>query len=210
MTEAQISVGLRIFALTAASWAMSGLQMSGMQMGTTTDLGSFGHFFPLWVTMMAAMMLPGAAAPLLSQGHAHAAPSFLLSYLGVWSAIGILAYLAYQPHGSVAAGAVVIAAGAYELTPLKRRCRRRCRANAESGLTFGISCLGSTAGLMAVLLAISPMSLAWMAGIAAVAIAEKFLPAAWPLEPLLAIALLTCGTWILIDPSSVPGLVAAL
>src|SRR4051812_33046039 len=115
MTDAQRSITVRLLGLITASWAMSILQMSGMQMGTATELGSFGHFFPLWVTMMAAMMLPGAAAPLLSHGGVRAAPPFLLSYLGVWSAIGILAYLAYRPHGSVAAGAVVIAAGLYEL-----------------------------------------------------------------------------------------------
>jgi predicted metal-binding membrane protein len=189
---------------------MSVLQMSGMNMGTETALGPFSHFLPLWVTMMAAMMLPGAAVPLLSNGQARMVPTFLLSYLGIWTAIGVLAYLAYQPHGNVAAGAVVIAAGGYELTPLKRRCRRRCRASDESGLVFGIACLGSTVGLMAVLLAISPMSLFWMAGIAAVAIAEKILPATVPVEPFLALALLACGTWILLAPSSVPGLMSPM
>jgi predicted metal-binding membrane protein len=183
--------------------------MSGMQMGAATDLGSFAHFFPVWVTMMAAMMLPGAAAPLFTRD-GRSAPTFLLSYLGVWAACGWLAYFAYRPHGSVVAGAVVIAAGVYELTPLKRCCRKRCRASGISGLSFGLSCLGSTVGLMAALLAISPMNLAWMAGIAALASAEKFLPAAWPVEPLLAVALVSCGTWVLLNPATVPGLIPAM
>jgi hypothetical protein len=47
--------------LAAASWVIVVRQMSGMDMGVTTQLGSFVSFLALWVSMMAAMMLPGAA-----------------------------------------------------------------------------------------------------------------------------------------------------
>src|ERR1700675_3090885 len=79
--------------LAAASWVVAVRQMDGMDMGVATRLGSFAFFVALWVTMMAAMMLPGAAP---------------------------------------AAGALVIAAGVYELTRLKRDCRRRCRESVRS------------------------------------------------------------------------------
>src|SRR4051794_40463560 len=177
MTDAQRSITVRLLGLIAASWAMSILQMSGMNMGAATDLGSFAHFFPLWVTMMAAMMLPGAVAPLITHVQVREAPPFLLSYLGIWAATGVVAYIAYRPHGTVAAGAVVLIAGCYELTPLKRRCRQRCKTGNASGVAFGLACLGSTLGLMAVLLAISPMNVAWMAGITVLALAQKIVPA---------------------------------
>ena len=52
-------------ALAAACWAVSIRQMSGMDMGTATRLGSFAFFIALWVPMMAAMMLPGAVPAVL-------------------------------------------------------------------------------------------------------------------------------------------------
>ena len=56
-----------------------------------------------------------------------AVPRFLASYLAVWALIGIAAYALYRPHGTSVAGAVAIAAGLYELTPLKRHFRALCR-----------------------------------------------------------------------------------
>jgi hypothetical protein len=47
--------------LAAACWVVSVWQMNGMDMGVATRLGSFAFFATLWVAMMAAMMLPGAA-----------------------------------------------------------------------------------------------------------------------------------------------------
>ena len=48
-------------------------------------------------------------------------PLFVGSYLAVWTLVGVVVYALYRPHGSVAAGVVAVAAGVYELTPLKRR-----------------------------------------------------------------------------------------
>ena len=45
--------------LEAAAWVVGAQAMDGMDMGVATELGSFGSFVGLWVTMMAAMMLPG-------------------------------------------------------------------------------------------------------------------------------------------------------
>jgi predicted metal-binding membrane protein len=71
---------------------------------------------------------------------------------------------------------MVIAAGAYELTPLKRHFRRRCREDVRSGFTFGLFCVGSCLGLMVALLALGVMSLTWMSVIAALVLAQKLLP----------------------------------
>jgi predicted metal-binding membrane protein len=68
------------------------------------------------------------------------------------------------------------AAGAYEFTPLKRHFRRRCREIAGSGFGFGLCCVGSSAGLMAMLVALGVMSAGWMAVIAVLVTAQKFLP----------------------------------
>src|SRR5947199_19553 len=78
-----------------------------------------------------------------------------------------------RPHGAPAAGVVVIAAGAYELTPIKRHFRRRCREAPASGLRFGLACAGSSIGLMAMLVALDVMSLFWMSVVAILTCAQK-------------------------------------
>src|SRR5215207_7875666 len=116
--------------LAAAFWVVALRQMSGMDMGVATELGSFAFFVALWVSMMAAMMLPGAAPAVLRRAHAsgrvRTVPLFVGTYLAVWTLVGVAVYALYRPHGTVAAGAVAIAAGVYEFTPLKQHCRRRC------------------------------------------------------------------------------------
>ena len=89
------------------------------------------------------------------------------------------------------AGAAVAAAGAYQLTPLKRACLRHCRTplhfvmhrwragrgrRLAMGLEHGAWCLGCCVGLMLALFAVGVMSLAWMALVALVIFAEKVLP----------------------------------
>lgn len=56
--------------LAAASWVVTVRQMKGMDMGVATRLGSFAFFVALWVTMMAAMMLRGAAPAVLRRAGA--------------------------------------------------------------------------------------------------------------------------------------------
>ena len=127
-TAAALAVTL---GLAAAAWVVAVRQMSGMDMGVATRLGSFAFFAAVWVTMMAAMMLPGAVPAVVrrvqASGRLRGVPLFLGSYLAVWALAGVAVYALYRPHGVVVAGAVVIAAGAYELTPLKQHFRRRCQ-----------------------------------------------------------------------------------
>jgi predicted metal-binding membrane protein len=118
-------------------------------------------------------------------------------------------YALYRPHGTVAAGVVVIAAGAYDLTPVKRHFRLRCHENSRSGLVFGLDCVGSSAGLMAILFVLGVMSVLWMAVIAVVVVAQKLLPARAVLDVPLALAIVGLGIVVLVAPSSVPGLIPA-
>jgi predicted metal-binding membrane protein len=196
--------------VAAASWIAAAWLMDGMDMGVATRPGSLGFFAAAWVTMMAAMMLPGAAPAVAryarARGTARTAPPFAGSYLTIWAFAGVAAFALDRPHGSLAAGTVVIAAGAYELTPLKRRFRRRCREDASSGLGFGLCCVGSSIGLMAMLVALDVMSLFWMSAVAVLASAQKLLPAKAAIDVPLALALVGLGVAIVIAPSLVPGL----
>jgi predicted metal-binding membrane protein len=200
--------------LAAASWVIAVRQMKGMDMGVATRLGSFAFFLVLWVWMMAAMMLPGAA-PAASRraqasGRVRAVPLFVGSYLAVWTLVGVAVFALYRPHGSLTAGAVVIAAGVYEFTPLKRRFRRRCRESVRSGFEFGIYCVGSSIGLMLILVALSLMSVAWMAVIAVPIVAQKLLPARAAIDVPLGLAIVGLGILIVIAPSAVPGLTQSM
>jgi predicted metal-binding membrane protein len=197
-------------ALAAACWVAAAFLMRGMNMGVATRPGSIGFFAAAWLTMMAAMMLPGAAPAVARRarlsGTVHAAALFTGAYLVIWALAGIVAYGLDRPHGPLVAGAVVIAAGAYELTPVKRHFRQRCREEARSGLGFGLCCVGSTVGLMALLVALGVMSLFWMAVVAALASAQKLLPAKTVIDVPLALALIGLGLVIIIAPALVPGL----
>jgi predicted metal-binding membrane protein len=196
--------------LAAAFWVVAVRQMNGMDMGVATRLGSFAFFVALWVSMMAAMMLPGAVPAVLRRAHAgggvRAVPLFVGSYLAVWTLVGVAVYALYRPHGHLAAGVVVIAAGVYEFSPLKQHSRRRCRDSVASGFDFGLCCVGSSIGLMLVLVALSVMSVAWMSVVTVPILAQKLLPAKAAIDVPLALAIVGLGILIVIAPSSVPGL----
>jgi predicted metal-binding membrane protein len=133
-----------------------------------------------WVPMMAAMMLPSAAPAIARRARERdgvlAAPAFAGWYLVVWLLAALAVYAVYEPPGSAAAGALVVAGGLYELTPFKRACRERCRERLRSGVALGVACLGSSLGLVLVLAGAGAMSTAWMCVIAAVVVAQKLLP----------------------------------
>ena len=186
--------------VAAAAWVVAVRQMNGMDMGVATRLGSFAFFVALWVSMMAAMMLPGAVPAVLRRAHAsgrmRAVPLFVGSYLAVWTLVGVAVYALYRPHGSFAAGAVVIAAGLYELTPLKKRFRRRCQESVGSGFEYGLCCVGASIGLMLMLVALSLMSITWMSAIAVLVLAQKVLPPKAAVDVPLALAVVGLGILI--------------
>jgi predicted metal-binding membrane protein len=201
---------LATLGLAAASWVVAVRQMNGMDMGVATELGSFASFVALWVSMMAAMMLPGAAPAVLRRTHAssrvRAMPLFVGSYLAVWTLVGVAIYPVYRPHASFAAGAVVIVAGLYELTPIKKHFRQRCHESGRSGFGFGLYCVGSSVGLMLMLVALGVMSVTWMSMIAVLVLAQKLLPVKAGIDVPVALAIAGLGVLIVVAPSSVPGL----
>ncbi len=162
-----------------------------------------------WVAMMAGMMLPGAIPAVFRAARAgdgvRTVPLFVGSYLAVWALVSVVVYALYRPHEAVAAAAVAIAAGVYELTPLKRYFRRRCRETMRSGLEFGLCCAGSCIGLMLLLVAIDVMSVGWMAVFASVVFVQKMLPAKAVVDIPLALAIVGLGVLIVVAPSAVPG-----
>src|SRR5215208_4629756 len=112
--------------------------MRGMDMGPGTHLGSLSFFAGTWTVMMAAMMLPSALPAVASfAGRRAAAPllfaaSYVVGIVAFAAYRGIraadLGFLAWDRAGAWIAGAAVVAAGLYELTPLKRASLGRCRA----------------------------------------------------------------------------------
>jgi predicted metal-binding membrane protein len=219
---------IALIAAAAAAWAVTVDRMRGMDAGPGSDLGGLGWYLGIWFTMTAAMMLPTIAptAQRVARG-AHRLPTLLFAaaYLAVWTGYGLLAYgvfrfvtsleigwLAWGRGGPYAAGAVVFAAGLYELTPLKRLSLSRCRtsplrANAfRSGVAHGLDCVGCSGALMAVLFVLGAMSLFWMAVLAVAIFAEKVLPRGARLAPAFAVVLVVLGLWVAVSPASVPGL----
>jgi predicted metal-binding membrane protein len=141
-----------LVALVAASlvaWALVVARMEGMDDGPGTDLGSAQWYVGIWVTMMAAMMLPSAAPMVLLYSRLAGQESrrpglgttlFVTGYLVTWTAFGIVAYAAFElvrgldlgfldwdSGGPLVAGVAIAIAGLYELTPLKQTCLGHCR-----------------------------------------------------------------------------------
>jgi predicted metal-binding membrane protein len=193
MTSTRAAQVIVLLGLAEASWLLAVRQMSGMDMGAATELGSLGFFVAAWVPMMAAMMLPGAVPAASRLRGVLAVPFFAASYLAVWTLVGLAVYAVYRPHGTAVAGVLTIAAGLYELTPLKRHCRRRCREAVRSGFEFGAYCLGSSIGLMVVLLALGAMSITWMALVAVLVLAQKLLPPRPAVDVPVALAIIVLG-----------------
>jgi predicted metal-binding membrane protein len=165
--------------------------MTGMNMGPTL-VGS--------VSMMAAMMLPSAMPAITRRARDRdgllAAPWFAGAYLGIWVLVALAMWLLYRPPGAGAAGLLLVGAGLYELTPLKRACRNRCRERVRSGVRFGVNCLGSSIGLMLVLVAVDVMSIALMVAIAVVALVQKSLAPHSAIDIPLAVAIVATGVAI--------------
>jgi predicted metal-binding membrane protein len=212
----------------AMAWAVTVKRMRGMDAGPGTDLGGLGWYLGIWVTMTAAMMLPSAvpaAGHVARVARRNTTVPFVAGYLAVWTIYGLVAYAVYRSLSSLdtgwltwdergpwVAGGVIVAAGIYELTRLKRRGLRRCRGARHpgrplrSGIAHGVDCVTCSGGLMAVLFALGVMSLFWMALVAVAIFAEKVMTRGTRLVTPLAVALVALGVWVGVSPASVPGL----
>jgi predicted metal-binding membrane protein len=216
----QSRAALLLVGTAIVAWVVTVERMRGMDAGPGTDLGGLGWYLGIWVTMMAAMMLPSAAPFAARLASAFPALVFAAGYLAVWTGFGLAAYglfrvvkaldpawIAWDQRGPYLAGGVLVAAGVYEATSLKERFLRRCRAPADaSGLAYGLDCVGCCVGLMAALFALGVMSLLWMVAIAGVIFAEKVFPQGIRFSRVVALALVVFGIWVAASPGSVPGL----
>ena len=147
--NSRIRVVAALTAATLVAWLLVVARMGGMDDGPGTDLGTAGWFLGIWVTMMAAMMLPSAAPMVLLYSRLAQESTrrsglrtalFVAGYIVTWAAFGLGAYvlfrlvraldpafLAWDRGGPYVAGAAIAFAGVYQLTPLKRACLRGCR-----------------------------------------------------------------------------------
>jgi predicted metal-binding membrane protein len=241
----ELAVATALLAAALVAWIVTYRRMHGMDAGPGTDLGGLGWYVGIWVTMMAAMMLPSVAPMVLifarlshdrrESGRA-ATPTwiFVAGYLIAWMAYGVVAYAFYRAAKGVApdflgwdragryvAGAALVLAGLYELTPLKDVCLRHCRGPLHfvltgwrngaggalrMGVEHGAYCIGCCWGLMLALFALGVMTLTWMALIGAVIFMQKVLPFGRRLVPVFATAFVVVGIWVAVAPGSVPGL----
>jgi predicted metal-binding membrane protein len=201
-----------------AGMDMPGMDMSGATMASPADAVSYlTTAFAMWLLMMVAMMLPSATPMILLYGRlargaraqgATMAPTAIFAgvYLAVWAGFSALAALAQWllvRSGAVSelslavgdrriGGALLIVAGLYQATPLKRACLDACRSPlsflmrlwrpgwvgaARLGFAHGVYCLGCCALLMVLLFVFGVMNLIWVAALSLFVLIEKVLPA---------------------------------
>jgi predicted metal-binding membrane protein len=159
MTARLTRQGALLLGAALVAWIVTVDRMSGMDLGPGTNLGGLGWFVGIWVTMMAAMMLPSVAPMVLlfdrvsaerARQERTSVPTwiFAATYFAVWTVYGLAAYALYRGvraldfgflnwdrGGPYVAGALIALAGTYELTPLKEVCLRHCRSPMHFVLT---------------------------------------------------------------------------
>ena len=244
----QLALIAVLVALAVVGWLVTDDRMVGMDAGPGTELGALGFYVSLWVVMMAAMMFPSIAPMVIAysrtqqkrreRGKAQAGPLavalFVGGYLLSWTAFGLAAYgvfeigrslsidaLAWSEGGPYLAGAVILAAAAYQLTPAKDVCLRKCRSPLDfvmgywkpgyggalrMGVEHGAWCVGCCWALMTALFALGVMSLGWMAFVAALIAVEKLLPWRAVANRGIAVVLVVLGLAVAFAPEAVPAL----
>lgn len=189
-----------------------------------------------WDVMTLAMMLP-TSLPLIATFHTLAGPRqdrsllimlLVVGYLAIWTLVGVLVYQAgaaiqalsavspwVQAHAYVGGALVLLLAGVYQFTPLKRRCLDKCRSplgfvlaywqgerdrrNAfRLGVNHGLFCVGCCWSLMLVMFAVGVSNLAWMLLVGAVMAVEKNVSWGSRMSAPLGALLLSSGVMVLI------------
>ncbi len=248
-SQAELVLAGLLLALAGVGWLVSDLlATSDMRAGILTGaqpmgasmrpwLVEAGLFLVTWMVMMAAMMLPsivpftvGVTRLMRLRGAAKGSTIAMTSaYFLLWAVTGVLAYpalkslqmLSERPTElAVRVGAVILlAAGVYQFTPLKRVCLRQCRSPLflvmrhgqratrsrlgalRAGLEHGAYCLGCCWALLVVLLAAGAMSLVWMGAIAAAVALEKVSSRGQAIGTALGAVLIAAGLVLLAAPS---------
>ena len=239
---AQVRLGLVavLFAVAALCWWWTFGLMDGMDDGPWTALGALGWFVGVWVVMMTAMMFPSVAPTAalysrMTRSRSPVAPLlFTTGYLLAWASVGAIAFgaaavggklfgdvLAWDRAGRWVAGATLLVAAVYELTPLKDVCLGKCRSplgfllgswrdgnlgGLQMGARHGAWCIGCCWALMASLFALGVMSLVWMAFVAGLIALEKLIP--WRRVAVYGTAavLAVLGVLLLAAPDAIPAL----
>jgi predicted metal-binding membrane protein len=196
-------VGLSWWFLAAGAGFVRGIDMAAMKPPP------LGALVLMWWLMMVAMMLPSAAPTVLIyarvRGQRRAgAPVvqpwiFLCGYLAIWLLFSIAAAVAQQLVAGEAmmldeprlAGGVLVAAGLYQLSPIKNACLAQCRSPAQFlsrqwrpgafgavrlGMLHGAWCVGCCWLLMALLFVGGVMNFAWIAALTLIVGIEKLVP----------------------------------
>jgi predicted metal-binding membrane protein len=237
--RARLGLVALLLALATLGWWWTAGEMQDMDGGPWTALGTFAWFLGVWVVMMAAMMLPSVAPTValyakLARSRSAAPLVFTSGYLLVWGAVGALAFalaafgggvfgdvLAWDRAGRWVAGATLVLAAAYELTPLKDVCLGKCRSPLgfllgawregssgalRMGARHGAWCVGCCWALMASLFALGVMSIVWMAFVAGLIAIEKLVPSRRMATYGTAGALAALGVLLLVAPDAIPAL----
>jgi len=243
--QRNVILGLLLI-LAAVAWAVLVWQSAGadnMAMASSTMGMRAPLFTTFWAVMMVAMMLPTATPMILTfhkvragrrQGGSAFTSTwvFVLAYILVWALAGVAAYAGALASEAIAAraalspataarigGVVLVAAGIYQLTPLKDFCLSKCRtpitfittswrdgaAGAlRMGLLHGAYCLGCCWFLFVILFPLGIMNVGAMAAVTLIIFAEKTLP--WPrLAPYAAaFALVVYGALVIASPQLLP------
>ena len=229
--------GMSVFAMTSWSMAF-GMDGLGAMVATPADWTfayALTMVF-MWWGMMIAMMLPSAAPMILL--HARIARGananvggtdglvptalFALGYLLTWGlfgvfaaglqwafeAIGLLSPMMMNSTSNLFAGAILLFAGLYELSPIKQACLSYCRGpiqflsrfwrtgpwgSLQMGGRHGAYCIGCCWALMVILFFGGIMNLYWIIGLAVFILLEKMLPAGGKLSRLMGALLVVWG-----------------
>jgi predicted metal-binding membrane protein len=212
--------------------------MAGMAMMTPAvwTPGYAVLMFFMWWVMMVAMMLPSAAPMILlfatvnrkqrDTGHPYVATSiFAFGYLAAWAAFSLVAVImqwGFERAGilspmlvatnAIFGGFLLLAAGVYQLTPIKHACLRHCRSPLaflstrwrrgargalRMGVLHGAFCVGCCWFLMGLMFFGGVMNLYWVAGLALFVLFEKTVPAGHWLGYATGVALLLWGAGML-------------
>jgi predicted metal-binding membrane protein len=205
-----------------------------MRMPGQTWLGAAASFLGMWVVMMVAMMLP-SLVPMLqryrqavdtSEPRLGALTALVgVAYFLVWTAFGTVAFPLGIALASVemqrpalaravplAVGAVVLVAGALQLTAWKARDLACCRESPglgrtlpadfgtawRHGLRLGLHCSRCCVGPVAVLLAVGVMDLRAMAAVTAAITVERLAPAGQRIARAVGLAVVGAGIFLIV------------
>jgi len=219
----------------AAGMSPDMASMSRLASWTATD---FAFTFVMWVVMMVAMMTPSASPMIVAFLHVSGQRAergssllstglFLLGYLLAWTAFSLLATLVqWGLHAAtllspmlvvtshLLGGAILLAAGLFQFTPLKHACLAHCRTPLGflltewrdgpagalvMGLRHGRFCLGCCWFLMALLFVAGVMNLLWVAAIAVFVLVEKAAPAGPWVAPVAGLFLAGWGAYVMLQ-----------